>query len=104
MTRWARLSDEGRIVEVTDIDPEGRFSPDIVWTVVDDDAMPGAIQDENGHWVGATTPSDPQTPPPPDPPPLPDAEAAERELAKSYLQCLESGGFLQPGAVSRLFP
>lgn len=38
---WARL-ELGKIVELTDIDPAGRFHPDLVWVPCADDAKIGA--------------------------------------------------------------
>ena len=39
--KWARLNEEGMIVEFTTIDPTGRFHPDLKWIEVDHDTQWG---------------------------------------------------------------
>ncbi len=61
---WARI-DAGRVVELTDLDPAGRYHPDWIWHPCASDVEPGWIYD------GASF-----APPPPAPPLTGDALAA----------------------------
>lgn len=59
--RWARI-ENGRVLEFTDIDPEGRFPPGVYnWQPCTEETYYywAATQDENGVWVFA-----PYVPPP----------------------------------------
>lgn len=38
MTKWARVNENNEIIELTDVDPAGRFHEEIVWTEVPDTA------------------------------------------------------------------
>lgn len=38
MAKWARKDEDGNIVELTDVDPTGRFHEDIVWVSVPNSA------------------------------------------------------------------
>lgn len=44
MKKWARIN-RGRVAEITDIDPTGRFHPSIVWEPVSGDVKPGMVKD-----------------------------------------------------------
>ncbi len=44
--KWARL-DGNRVIETTDIDPEGRFHPSLMWESVPVDATPNSTR--SGH-------------------------------------------------------
>lgn len=48
---WARL-ENNVVMELTDIDPEGRFHPSLIWIVCPADVQQGYIQ-ENGEFKPA---------------------------------------------------
>ena len=54
MIKWALVVD-GIVVEITDIDPSGRFHPDMVWIPCGDEIIAGSIFD----GVGFSAPSAP---------------------------------------------
>lgn len=47
---WARINDKGVVIEVTDIDPAGRFAPSIVWESVPADVRPNSVR-AGGKWT-----------------------------------------------------
>lgn len=49
ITMWARVED-GIVMEVTDIDPEGRFHPDLKWRPCPANVLPGWLF-ENGTFA-----------------------------------------------------
>ena len=49
---WTRL-ESNVAVELTDIDPEGRFHPSLVWVSCPDDLTPGSVMNEDGSWTYA---------------------------------------------------
>lgn len=49
MAKWARIVNKCA-VEITEIDPEGRFHPSIVWELVPDEVTPNSTIDDQGHW------------------------------------------------------
>lgn len=51
---WARLDESGHILEVTDINPTGRFHASIVWTPMTQSVEPGGVIAN-----GAYTPPEP---------------------------------------------
>lgn len=55
MTKWARML-TGVVIEVTDVDPEGRYEPSIEWVEVPDEARP-LSKFLDGEW---THPPEPQ--------------------------------------------
>ncbi len=55
MAKWARIIDD-LVVETTDIDPEGRFHPDLVWAAVPDEVEPGMVKKSN-DFVTAELPA-----------------------------------------------
>jgi len=69
MTKWARI-DNQRVVEVTDIDPAGRFHPSFVWVSCAEEVTSGYAYD------GSTF-----TAPPPPPPTTAQDLAPGRSLA-----------------------
>lgn len=48
---WARI-ENGTVVELTDIDPAGRFHPSFVWVVCDESVSPG-MQYADGEFSPA---------------------------------------------------
>lgn len=50
MAKWARMINNCA-VEVTEIDPDGRFHASIVWSPVPDEVTPNSTVDENGNWT-----------------------------------------------------
>lgn len=44
MQIWARI-ENGVVMELTDIDPEGRFHPSLVWVECPDEVVPGYLYD-----------------------------------------------------------
>ena len=56
MAKWARI-ENGRVMETTDLDPEGRFHPSLVWVACADEI------DQHYTYDGTTF-----TAPPPPPP------------------------------------
>lgn len=55
MTKWARIINDVA-VEVIDFNPDGRFSPALIWSVVQDDCLSGARWD-GFSWVDAPIPA-----------------------------------------------
>ena len=51
--KWARL-DNDRVIETTDIDPEGRFHPSLMWESVPVDVTPNSTRSGDAwlivHW------------------------------------------------------
>ncbi len=47
MIMWARI-ERGIVVELTDLDPEGRFHPDLVWTPCTSDVAVGWLLQATG--------------------------------------------------------
>lgn len=39
MSKWARKNELDQIVEITEVNPEGRFHPEIVWVEVAENAV-----------------------------------------------------------------
>lgn len=56
MSKWARI-ENNRVMEITDIDPEGRFHPSLIWVPCDDEVDQHFTFDGTGF-----------VPPPPPPP------------------------------------
>ncbi|PMY60181.1 MULTISPECIES: tail fiber assembly protein [Pseudomonas] len=53
---WALIIDEV-VVEVTDIDPAGRFHPDLIWTSCPKTVLPGWTYDGDGYKAPEIDPS-----------------------------------------------
>jgi hypothetical protein len=49
---WTRL-DNNVAVELTNIDPEGRFVPSLVWVSCPEDLTPGSTLNPDGSWTYA---------------------------------------------------
>ena len=49
-------------VELTNIDPEGRFHPSLVWVSCPDDLTPGSTLNPDGSWTYAPPPPVPEVP------------------------------------------
>lgn len=69
MAKWARIQNLTDVAEVTDIDPEGRFHPSLVWMPCPD-YVTDAYTYENNKFV----------PPPPPPPTTAQDLAPNRSL------------------------
>jgi hypothetical protein len=52
---WTRL-ESNVAVELTNIDPVGRFHPSLVWVACPDDLTPGSVMNEDGSWTYAPPP------------------------------------------------
>ena len=56
MTKWARIENGNDVKEVTDIDPDGRFHPSLVWIECPDNVT-DAYTYENGVFVEPPPPA-----------------------------------------------
>jgi len=58
---WTRLENNVAL-ELTNIDPEGRFHPSLVWVSCPDDLTPGSTLNPDGSWTYAPPPPVPEVP------------------------------------------
>lgn len=50
MAKWARI-ENGTVIEITDIDPNGRFHPDLIWEECADGVAQGWRRSPNGAFT-----------------------------------------------------
>ncbi|TWC18656.1 uncharacterized protein DUF4376 [Pseudomonas sp. SJZ085] len=57
MSMWARI-ENATVAEVTDIDPQDRFPPSLIWTTCPGDTLPGMQYVEGRFTINPTAPID----------------------------------------------
>jgi hypothetical protein len=55
MTKWARIIDDV-VIEITDIDPEGRFHPDLVWEEISEEVEQNWVRSGNSFVAPVIAP------------------------------------------------
>lgn len=51
--KWVRMAD-GKVAEVIDFNPEGKFHPAIVWEEAPDSVEPNMVKNEQGEFEHAS--------------------------------------------------
>lgn len=92
---WARI-EAGVVVETIDFDPKGRFSPELVWTVVKDSV-------ETKWVVGLDGTLGPPPPPTPPPAPSPDEVINSAVTLVQFAEVIpELAGVIAPAQTPKL--
>jgi len=58
MAKWARIVDDV-VIEITDVDPEGRFHPDLIWETVPENVEQNWVKSGNSFAAPVVVPAVP---------------------------------------------